>query len=67
MIVVCGVFYSVQKAAIPSLLEGRDVFVKSKTGTGTCASIKMCIQLFQLTLSVQRRKLKDKTESVGFL
>ncbi|KAJ7369820.1 ATPdependent RNA helicase [Desmophyllum pertusum] len=25
---------SVQKAAIPSLLEGRDVFVKSKTGTG---------------------------------
>lgn len=38
MIVVCGVFYSVQKAAIPSLLEGRDVFVKSKTGTGTCTS-----------------------------
>ena len=28
-------FYSVQKAAIPSLLDGRDVFVKSKTGTGT--------------------------------
>lgn len=25
---------SVQKAAIPSLMEGRDVFVKSKTGTG---------------------------------
>ncbi|XP_078366831.1 ATP-dependent DNA helicase DDX31-like isoform X2 [Oculina patagonica] len=25
---------SVQKAAIPSLLEGRDVFVKSNTGTG---------------------------------
>lgn len=25
---------SVQKAAIPPLLEGRDVFVKSKTGTG---------------------------------
>lgn len=25
---------SVQKAAIPLLIEGRDVFVKSKTGTG---------------------------------
>lgn len=25
---------SIQKAAIPSLLEGKDVFVKSKTGTG---------------------------------
>lgn len=29
---------SVQKAVIPSLLEGRDVFVKSKTGTGKTLS-----------------------------
>ena len=28
------VCFSVQKAAIPPLLEGKDVFVKSKTGTG---------------------------------
>ena len=38
---------SVQKAAIPSLIEGRDVFVKSKTGTGK----DVCMYMFAYTLN----------------